>query len=219
MQKTIDLSSLQITQLTAINIAKVITIVCLISLAVFYGCHDLRQVLYLCLHISYCLWWLLEQWLFPQRRQHIFTEKVGISPLVFTLLFVGVFYAFPGYLAFINPHPIGYSSVAIALPLYIFGSLINTGADIQKMTAKTMGATLVSDGVWRLVRHPNYLGDLLRYTSFSVLSGSWWAFPFIGVIISLYLQLIPQREQAMATKYSEFAAYQQSTNRLIPRIW
>ncbi len=48
----------------------------------------------------------------------------------------------------------------IGWPLYIFGSLINTGADVQKM-----------------------------------------------------------KEQAMAAKYPEFAAYQQNSSRLLPWIW
>ena len=50
-------------QLTAINTAKVLTIVLLLVLAAVIGVKDMRQVVYLSLHISYCLWWLLEQWL------------------------------------------------------------------------------------------------------------------------------------------------------------
>jgi steroid 5-alpha reductase family enzyme len=161
------------TQLTAINIAKFITILCLIIFALIYGVHDYRQVLYLCLHISYCLWWLLEQWLFPQRRQQLFTEQVSISAFIGILLFVGVFYSLPGYLAFTNTNPIDYLTVAIALPLYIFGSLINTGADVQKMVAKSMGGSLVDDGIWRSVRHINYLASLLdRYGLFCYLARS-----------------------------------------------
>ncbi len=79
METATDSSGFQVTQLTAINVAKVVTILCLITLALIYGINEERQVIYLCLHISYCLWWLLEQWLFPQRRQQIFTEKVGRS--------------------------------------------------------------------------------------------------------------------------------------------
>lgn len=219
MQPSTPFLGFQVTELTAINVAKVITILCLITLALIYGIHDQRQILYLCLHISYCSWWLLEQWLFPQRRQQIFTEKIGLATFLAVLLFVGVFYVLPGYFAFINPTPIGYTSVLIALPLYIFGSLINTAADVQKMTAKSLGAGLVSDGIWSSVRHVNYLGDLMRYTSFSVISGSVWSFLVPGATLLLYLQRIAQKEQSMSAKYAEFAAYQQRSNRLLPWIW
>ncbi|MEM7593936.1 MAG: DUF1295 domain-containing protein [Cyanobacteria bacterium P01_A01_bin.83] len=219
MATTTDSSGFQVTQLTAINVAKIITILCLITFAVIYGVNNYRQVIYLCLHITYCLWWLLEQWLFPQRRQQLFTEKVGISTFIFILLFVGIFFSLPGYLAFTNPNPVSYSTIAIALPLYIFGSLINTGADVQKMVAKSMEGGLVKDGAWRSVRHINYLGDLMRYTSFSVVAGNLWAFMLPGAVALIYLQRINQKEEAMAAKYPEFTAYQQETSRLLPWIW
>ena len=219
METATDSSGFQVTQLTAINVAKIITIFCLITLALIYGVNDYRQVIYLCLHISYCLWWLLEQLLFPQRRRQIFTEKIGILTFVIVLLFVGVFYSLPGYFAFTNPSPIGYLSITIAIPLYIFGSLINTGVDVQKMVAKSMGSGLVQDGIWRSVRHVNYLGDLMRYTSFSVIAGTLWAFLLPGLIMLLYFQRINQKEQAMTAKYSDFTTYQQKSSRLLPWIW
>lgn len=120
MQKTTALG-FQMTELTAINTAKTITIFLLLGLAIILGISDMRQVIYLCLHISYCLWWLLEQWLYPQRKEVIFTQPIGIGGFIASLLFVGFLYALPGYLAFINPVPISYITVAIALPLYIFG--------------------------------------------------------------------------------------------------
>lgn len=219
MQTSTPFFAFPVTELTAINVAKIITILCLITFGFIYGINDQRQVIYLCLHISYCCWWLLEQWLFPQRRQQIFTDKVELPTFLVVLAFVGVFYALPGYFAFTNPNPIAYATVAVALPLYIFGSLINTAADIQKTTAKSMGGTLVKDGIWRSVRHVNYFGDLMRYTSFSVVSGSLWAFLLPVMILLLYLQRISQKEQSMTDKYSDFAEYQQSSTRLFPLIW
>ena len=127
--------------------------------------------------------------------------------------------ALPGYFAFTNANPIADVTIAIAFPLYIFGSLINTSADVQKMVAKDMGAGLVNDGIWRSVRHVNYVGDLMRYTSFSVIAGSVWAYLLPGIIALLYFQRIGQKEQSMAAKYPEFATYQQQSNRLLPWIW
>ena len=96
MQDTVNTPTKGITALTAINVAKILTTVLLVAFSFTYGVHDMRQVIYLCLHISYCSWWLLEQWLFPQRRQ-MFGEQVGIIGFICSLLFVGVLYALPGY--------------------------------------------------------------------------------------------------------------------------
>ena len=212
-------TGIEITQLTAINIAKFITILCLAALALVYGIHDERQVIYLCLHVSYCVWWMVEQWLFPLRRQQIFKEKADIPTVIAIILFVGVFYALPGYFAFTNPSPIGYAPIFVALPLYIFGSLINTGADVQKMVAKNMGQGLVNDGIWHSVRNINYLGDLMRYSSFSVVAGSVWAFVLPLIITLMYFQRINEKEKSMAAKYPDFEAYKQHSSRLLPWIW
>jgi len=117
-------------------------------------------------------------------------------------VFVGLFYALPGYFAFTNPVPLSFTATAIALLLYIFGSLIDTSADVQKMTAKQEGATLVSDGIWRFSRNINYFGDLMRYLSFSVVVGSIWAYVVPSAIALLYLQRISQKEQTMGEKYA-----------------
>jgi steroid 5-alpha reductase family enzyme len=207
-----------VTQLTAINAAKILTILLLVIFALVFGIQDLRQLLYLCLHISYCLWWLLEQWIYPQRRQ-IFSEPVGVVGFIFCLLFIGCCYSLPGYLAFTNSQPLSPIAAAIALPLFIFGTLINTSADIQKLTAKQYGADLVSDGIWRFSRNINYFGDLLRYLSFSVVAGSIWAYTVPTSIALLYLQRIFQKEQSMSEKYPGYQEYQQSSTRLIPFIW
>jgi protein-S-isoprenylcysteine O-methyltransferase Ste14 len=208
-----------LTQLTAINVAKVLTIVLLFTYAAVWGVRDFRQLIYLCLHAGYCLWWLLEQWFYPLRQQQIFKEAIGWGGFVFSLLFIGVFYSLPGYLAFRNPAPLSLVTAAIALLLYIFGSLINATADIQKLTAKQYGAGLVEDGIWRFSRNINYFGDLLRYLSFSVLAGSPWAFLVPGMVLLIYVQRIAQKEQGMVEKYPTYASYQQSSKRLVPFLW
>ena len=64
------------TQLIAINWAKAVTIALICLLILLFGINGQRQILYACMHISYCLWWLIEQKIYPDRRQQIFTEKV-----------------------------------------------------------------------------------------------------------------------------------------------
>ena len=209
----------KITTLTAINIAKATTIVLLISFALIFGIHDWRQVIYLCLHISYCLWWLIEQWFYPQRSKVIFNQTVGVIGLILSLIIIGFLYTLPGYLAFINPNPISFITVAIAIPLFYFGSLINAVADVQKLTAKQYDEGLVTDNIWRFSRNINYLGDLLRYLSFAIVSGSPWGYLVPGLVFVIYLQRILKKEQTMSEKYPNYQDYQNNTPRLIPFIW
>jgi len=106
----------------------------------------------------------------------------------------------------------------VGLSLYIFGSLLNTAADVQKGTAKTFGATLVADGAWRRVRHVNYLGDLLRYSSFAVIAGSPWAWLLPASVLAQYLPRMIRKEASMAERYPAFEAYRQSSWWLLPGL-
>lgn len=210
---------LPLSQLDAINLAKALTALLLVGYALYFGVAGMRQVLYLCLHLTYCTWWLIEQWLFPSRRQQIFQEKVNWATLIGILLFVGAFYSLPGYLAFVNPDPIGFVAIAIAIPLYTVGSLVNATADVQKMTAKKYDAGLVKDEIWRTSQNVNYLGDLMRYFSFAIVSGSLWAYILPALIFALYLSRIQQKQESMREKYADYPEYNAETKRLIPGVW
>ncbi|MCX7593934.1 MAG: DUF1295 domain-containing protein [Fischerella sp.] len=218
MQNIAKTEKTWMTVLTAVNIGKALPIAWLLAFTFIFGIQDWRQTIYLCLHMSYCFWWLIEQWFYPQRQQ-LFNQPIGVAGFIFVILYVGVFYVLPGYLAFTNPVPLSMITAAVALLLYIFGSLINATADVQKLTAKQYGAGLVRDNIWRFSRNINYFGDLLRYLSFSVVAGSIWAYLVPGAIFILYLQRMSQKEQAMSVKYQDYADYQQSSARLIPFIW
>ncbi len=207
------------TQLTAINWAKIVTIALIFLLIIFFGIGGQRQILYACMHISYCLWWLLEQKIYPDRCRQIFTEKVDTSGFIAALLIVGVFYTLPAFLAFTNPSELSITTTAIAIPLFYFGSLINTAADIQKTTSKAEGIGLVRTGIWSRVRHVNYSGDLMRYLSFSVIAGSFWAFLVPLSIFLLYIQRIRDKEKSMKSKYQDFSDYKLKSFRLIPGVW
>jgi protein-S-isoprenylcysteine O-methyltransferase Ste14 len=207
------------TQLQAINIAKVTTIFALAIPAVALGLRDERVVLYLALHISYCVWWLVEQLLLPERRAQIFREPSAPATTVAIVLYVGVFFALPGWLAMANPNPLSPFTLALAVVMFCFGSLINTTADVQKTTAKALGAGLVEDGSWRRIRHVNYLGDLIRYASFAVLAGSPWAWLLPASVLLVYLGRIGAKEQSLAERYPGFATYRARSWRLLPGLW
>lgn len=208
-----------ISQMQGLNLAKLLTMVLLLIPALVAGSPSVRVAIYLSLHLTYCFWWLLEQALFPERAEQLFTERIGVLTLLALLLYVGVFYAVPGWLAMANPQPISAITIALGLVLYILGSLINTAADVQKMTAKAMGASLVSTGIWRRVRHVNYLGDLMRYSSFAVIAGSLWAWSLPLSVALLYLARIQAKESSMLSRYDNFEAYQASSVRLLPWLW
>jgi protein-S-isoprenylcysteine O-methyltransferase Ste14 len=123
------------------------------------------------------------------------------------------------WLAMANPARLSPYIAALAIVMFSFGSLINTAADVQKTTAKELGAGLVQDASWRRIRHVNYFGDLIRYASFAVLAGSAWAWLLPASVLLVYLQRIAAKERALEERYPGFPAYRARSWRLIPGVW
>ena len=98
-------------------------------------------------------------------------------------------------------------------------------ADLGRNWSATLRITgqhsLVSNGVYRYVRHPMYAAHLLWAIAQGLLLPNWlagWAFLLLS--IPLYIIRIPKEEQMMLEHFGdEYSAYKSRTGRLIPRIW
>ena len=76
-------------------------------------------------------------------------------------------------------------------------------------------------GLYRLVRHPSYLGALVAYLGFGLALGNWLSVAAImGLIPWLYLYRIHEEEAAMLAAFGDaYRAYCTRTRRLIPWLY
>ena len=199
------------TRTVSVNIAKVVTVICLLTLPFLYPVHA-RQAAYLALQVSYCGWFLLKQAIL---REPLYRERDSAPQVAMVVALVGVFYALPGWLAFTNPDPVSEVVLAASVALFFFGSMINSGADIQKSAALRARPGLVTDGFWRLSRNINYFGDLLRYSAFALLSGSPWSWSVVLVVLGISLGRMRMKEASLS-RYADYAAYRRGVPSLIP---
>ena len=80
--------------------------------------------------------------------------------------------------------------------------------------------SLVTDGVFRRIRHPMYSAHLLWAIAQAMLLQNWIAGPaFLVVQVPLYLRRIPTEERMMLEQYGdEYREYMGRTGRLFPRL-
>ncbi|HXB28308.1 MAG TPA: isoprenylcysteine carboxylmethyltransferase family protein [Puia sp.] len=79
---------------------------------------------------------------------------------------------------------------------------------------------VISTGPYKFVRHPMYSGALLLliFTPFAL--GSFWAFPFVIVMIIIIIYRLLDEEKFLSKNLDGYKSYCQKTRfRLIPRIW
>ncbi len=82
------------------------------------------------------------------------------------------------------------------------------------------GHTVVTDGPYRYVRHPAYLGAILYELAVPILLASWWTLivsSLSGILLILRTALEDRTLQAELTGYVEYA--RQVRYRLLPGIW
>ncbi|OCB58748.1 hypothetical protein A5677_16080 [Mycobacterium malmoense] len=127
-------------------------------------------------------------------------------------------------------HRFGWSSVPPWLSVLGDG-LVATGLGIAMLVivqnayaAATVtvesGQTLVSDGLYRFVRHPMYVGNVIMMVGMPLALGSYWGLLFVipgGVMLALR---ILDEEKLLTAELTGYREYRQRVRyRLVPYLW
>ena len=130
------------------------------------------------------------------------------------------------WLAFANfalyPFPLVVGSLLLTLSLWLFH---RSHADLGTNWSITLeireSHRLVTEGIYRHVRHPMYSALLLYGIGQAMVVPNWVAGPFYVVAMALVcaLRLRPEEELMRDQFHGEYEAYASRTQRLIPGIW
>jgi protein-S-isoprenylcysteine O-methyltransferase Ste14 len=174
---------------------------------------------YLALHGSYGLVWLLKDFAFPdanwQRRctwGSALIAAIGLAGYwsIGWVLISGV--SSPRY-------PLSEPAwLALCIGLCIAGVAIMLAADVQKYVQLRARRGLITTGMFRWVRHPNYLGEMMIYGSFALLAWHW--LPLL-VLATFWLGLFAPNmalKEASMSRYPEWAAYERRSWWLVPGV-
>ena len=92
-------------------------------------------------------------------------------------------------------------------------------ADAQKFYTLRVKRGLITDGMHRYVRHPNYLGEMLIYGSFALLVWHWYPVLVLSwVWLGLFAVNMRLKEASMS-RYPEWAAYKKRSWWLLPGVF
>ena len=173
---------------------------------------------YLALHGGYGLVWLIKDLTFPDPNWQIkITIGAGINAFAAVL---GLYWVFGWLLISRTSQPVYPLPEAVwfalCISLCLLGSVIMIAADAQKFYTLRLQRGLITDGMHRWVRHPNYLGALMIYGSFAMLAWHW--FPVL-VLAWVWLGLVAVNmvmKEASMSRYPDWAAYKKRSWWLIP---
>jgi protein-S-isoprenylcysteine O-methyltransferase Ste14 len=78
---------------------------------------------------------------------------------------------------------------------------------------------LVTDGPYRLVRHPLYLAEFVGYFGFFIQYASWISAALLVVQCGFQIRRMFNEESLLQNTFPEYVAYAARTARLIPGVW
>jgi protein-S-isoprenylcysteine O-methyltransferase Ste14 len=80
--------------------------------------------------------------------------------------------------------------------------------------------TVVSSGLYGVVRHPMYMGGLFWLTGMALALGSWWGFVVFALIMPALIWRLLDEEKFLAKNLSGYVEYKNKVRyRLIPFVW
>jgi steroid 5-alpha reductase family enzyme len=198
-----------------INLHKALVIPVIVAAMIVFANFSILMWLYLGLHGTYSILWLIKQRTYPDRR---FAERV---PVLVGILFVFVplaaYYAAPVLLAWLHPEVPGWA-VAVGVSVYTFGIFLHFVSDAQKFYTLKVQSGLIDSGLFARTRNPNYLGEILTYMGYAIIA--WNPIPFIvnaAWILAFFVPSMVRKDRAMS-RHPGFAEYQRRTGLLLPRL-
>lgn len=171
---------------------------------------------YTALHGSYGLCWLLKELVFPDPKWQV---KITFGAAINAIVLVLAPYWFMPYHTIVNRVEQSPLLLCAATVLYVIGLVLMIGSDCQKYFVLRERKGLITNGFFRRVRHPNYLGEMMVYGSFALVSGSPISWGILGwVWLGLFLPNMLNKEASMS-RYPQWAAYCRSSGFLLPKVW
>lgn len=201
-----------------VNFQKAGTFLFLGFLIAWYDNSSVGAWIYLALHGSYGLIWLMKDLTFPDPNwQRRCTWGGGIAA------FLGVLgpYWLIGWLLIsgtVDPqYPIqDVAWYTLCITTHTLGIGIMIAADCQKYYTLRVQRGLIDDGMFRYIRHPNYLGEIMIYGSYALMVYHWLPWVILAwVWLGLFAVNMTMKEASMS-RYEKWDEYQKKSGMLIP---
>ncbi len=200
----------------AVNTHKGLTALLVIGLMVIYNNFSLPAWIYLGLHGSYGVCWIIKHLAFRDRR---WDQPVTIGGALFAWIFLATYWIGPWLLIS------GQSSwetplwlLSLAIFIYGIGLVLMIGADSQKHFTLAHQPGLITTGLYRRIRHPNYLGEMLVYSSFAMTTGHWM--PWVVLFVWWSIFFIPNMLmiEKSISRHPGWPEYKKQSGFIIPKL-
>lgn len=198
-----------------LNFHKGTTFLFVLALMGLYQNFSLAAWVYLALHGTYGLLWLLKDQMYPDKQ---WEQEVSFVRGLSIFGFVSLYWIAPYLLISRGVEP-PLPLMAGAIALNLLGIFLSYGSDAQKYFTLKYHSGLITEGFFARCRNPNYLGEFLIYLSFALLTLHWLPYLVLSAVTgALFVPNMLKKDKSLA-RYPEFEAYQERSGMIIPKLW
>ena len=197
-----------------INLHKGLTVFVVAGLMMFYKNYSIAAWVYLSLHGTYGILWLLKEKIFPDPY---FKEKINLVTSITGFIFLGSYWIAP-FILISSQKSVSYPIIAASISINIIGVFLHFASDAQKYFTLKIKKELIKDGFFKNIRNTNYLGEILIYLSFAILSMSYIPFAILALFFfGVFLPRMQKKDKSL-TKYASFKEYKRISGLLLPKL-
>ena len=112
------------------------------------------------------------------------------------------------------------ASVIFLIGYGLYAEVMRENAYLSRTVKVEEGQTVISTGLYGIVRHPMYLASVLMFLSIPIVMGSWYALiPFAFYPVLMIVRILDE-EKLLTAELSGYEEYKRKVKyRMIPFIW
>lgn len=172
---------------------------------------------YLAMHGTYGLAWLVKDVAFPDPNWQV---RITLPSSVMALVGLGAYWGF-GWLLIsgtaVAEYPLPDAAwFCLCVSVSFFGTVIMVAADAQKYFTLKVKKGLITEGMFRYIRHPNYLGEIMVYGGFALMVPHWFPWVVLAIIWGGLFSVNMVMKEASMSRYPQWAEYRVRTGWLLP---
>jgi protein-S-isoprenylcysteine O-methyltransferase Ste14 len=200
---------------TYINAHKALVPPVVLALMALYHNWSMAAFIYLALHGTYSMLWLMKEAMYPDMR---FEQRVPFGTGMLAIFLPLASYFLAPFLLISRHVVLAPWVVALAISIYTIGIFFHYVSDAQKFYTLRLRKGLIDDGLFGRTRNPNYLGEILIYGAFALLAWHWLPFVVIGGwVFGFFLRNMRNKDRSLA-RHPEFDSYRQRSGLLFPKL-
>ena len=196
----------------AINVHKIGTLFLILAMMFYYQNFTSAAWVYLALHGIYGYCWMVKDLGFRDGSFHTPITLLG-GFLLYPML-VGWYWLLPWLFISKAMEPTG-PQLFLAVAVHTLGITWMIAADCQKYFSLKYNRGLITDGVFKYTRNPNFLGEVMIYGAYALLVNHWLGYLVLSyALIYFYSRMLVK--DASISRYPEWDEYVAQSSRLIP---